>query len=170
MKTAIAILSTLIGLLIIVIIFVNTGWYNISAMNVENGIFKWIFTTTKENSIDFRTGDIKVPNLNDSSLIEMGFAHYKEMCESCHGAPGKEETELAKGLNPPAPRLVKIAKYLSPQEIFWATKNGIKMTGMPAWGKTHPDVKIWAIVSAVKKLPGLTAAEYDSLGNEMKMK
>ena len=166
MKPVITIISTLIGLFILALIFVYTGWYNVSGMNQDTGIKKWFLNTTKENSIEFRTGGIKVPNLNDSSLINLGFSHYKEMCESCHGAPGKEETELAKGLNPPAPKLFKIAKYLSPQEIFWVTKNGIKMTGMPAWGKTHPDHKIWAIVSAVKKLPGLTPAEYDSLGND----
>ena len=40
------------------------------------------------------------------------------------------------------------------------------MTGMPAWGKTHSDAKIWAITAAVKKLPELTSAKYDSLGNE----
>lgn len=166
MKTVITIVSTIIGLLIIALIFIYSGWYNVSGMNQDTGISKWLLNTTKENSIEFRSVDIKVPNLNDSSLIEMGFSHYKEMCESCHAAPGKGETELAKGLNPPAPKLYKIAEYLSPKEIFWVTKNGIKMTGMPAWGKTHSDAKIWAITAAVKKLPELTSAKYDSLGNE----
>ena len=167
MKTVASILLTLIGLLLLIIIFINTGWYNVSAMNSESGILKWFLNTTKENSIEFRVKNIKVPDLKDEKLISMGFAHYKEMCASCHGAPGKEETELAKGLNPPAPRLVEISKFLSPQEIFWATKNGIKMTGMPAWGKTHSDHKIWAIVAAVKKLSNMSPAVYDSLGNEM---
>ena len=169
MKIVISIVLTLIGLLLLAIIFINTGWYNVSAMNSENGIFKWILNTTKENSIEFRAENIKVPDLKDEKLISLGFAHYKEMCASCHGAPGKEETELAKGLNPPAPELVKVSKFISPQEIFWATKNGIKMTGMPAWGKTHSDHKIWAIVAAVKKLPNLSVAAYDSLGNEVEM-
>lgn len=166
MKIALSIISTIIGILILSIMFTYTGWYNVSAMNQDTGIIKWILNTTKDNSVKFRSTDIKVPDLNDTDLLEMGFAHYKEMCESCHGAPGKEETELTKGLNPPAPKLVNTAKNLTPQQLFWITKNGIKMTGMPAWGKTHQDAKIWAIVSAVKKLPDLTAAEYDTLGIE----
>ena len=44
--------------------------------------------------------------------------------------------------------------------MFWVTKNGIEMTGMPAWGKTHSDEKIWAIVAFVKKLPSLTIQQY----------
>lgn len=166
MKTVLIIISTIIGLLLLSIIFIYTGWYNVSAMNQETGITEWYLNTARENSVEYRSKNINIPNLNDSSLIELGFAHYKEMCQSCHGTPGKEETELAKGLNPPAPNLIKHAQEMNPQEIFWITKNGIKMTGMPAWGKTHSDHKIWAIVAAVKKLPGFTAAEYDSLGNE----
>ena len=105
---------------------IYTGWYNVSGMNQDTGISKWLLNTTKENSIEFRSVDIKVPNLNDSSLIEMGFSHYKEMCESCHAAPGKGETELAKGLNPPAPKLYKIAEYLSQKKYFGLLKTVLK--------------------------------------------
>jgi mono/diheme cytochrome c family protein len=152
-----------IGLALIVIL---TGWYNVSAIHQDKGMIKWALSTTSDNSVEFHAKDIKAPNLNDTSLIKLGFAHYKEMCESCHGGPGKEETELAKGLNPHAPNLAKSAKEMSPEEIFWVTKNGIKMTGMPAWGKTHPDKKIWAITAAIEKLPSMTAAQYNSYKEE----
>ena len=54
---------------------------------------------------------------------------------------------------------------MDPREIFWVTKYGIKMTGMPAWGKTHSDKKIWAIVTFVKKLPNMSAEEYEKMEN-----
>jgi len=142
------------------LIFVYTGLYNVSAMNEESGIMKWILTKTRENSIESRSKDISIPNLNDSLMINEGFEHYNEMCVSCHGAPDTEETELSKGLNPRAPYLPKMAKYVDPAELFWVTKNGIKMTGMPAWGKTHSDEKIWAIVAFMKKLLYLDADGY----------
>lgn len=154
---------TVLTLLVIFLLFIYSGWYNVSANEQENWIMKWILNTTKDRSIEFRSKDITVSDLNDSSMLKEGFEHYNEMCVSCHGAPGLEETEVSVGLNPTAPYLVKVAKEIDPKELFWITKNGIKMTGMPAWGKTHSDEKIWAIVAFVKKLPNLTAEEYQKM-------
>jgi len=55
---------------------------------------------------------------------------------------------------------------MNPAKMFWVTKNGIKMTGMPAWGKTHSDDKIWAIVAAVKNLNEMSPAGYDAIKTE----
>jgi len=170
MKILFSVLMTLVVLFVLFLIIVYSGWYDVSAMNNESGIMKWVFNTTKNNSIESRLDDISVPDLNDSLLIKEGFEHYNEMCVSCHGAPGMEETELSKGLNPRAPYLPKIAKFIEPAELFWATKNGIRMTGMPAWGKTHSDEKIWAIVAFMKMLPTLSGEDYEKMGNETEMR
>jgi mono/diheme cytochrome c family protein len=127
---------------------------------------EWVLNTTRDNSIESRSKDISVPDLNDSLIIKEGFEHYNEMCVGCHGAPGKEETELSKGLNPPAPYLVNSIKELDPRAIYWVTKNGIKMTGMPAWGKTHSDDKIWTMVAFMKILPEMTPEGYNKMEKE----
>jgi len=148
------------------LIFIYSGWYNVSANEQENGIMKWVLNTIKDKSIDYHSKEITVPDLNDLSMLKEGFEHYNEMCVGCHGSPGLEETEVSVGLNPTAPYLVKVAYEIDPKELFWITKNGIKMTGMPAWGRTHSDEKIWAIVAFVKKLPSMTAEEYQKMGTE----
>jgi len=168
MKILISVLLTLVGLLVVFLIIIYSGWYNVSAMNKESGIMKWVLNNTKQNSIESRIKDISIPDLNDPEMIGEGFEHYNEMCVSCHGAPGSEQTELSEGLNPPAPYLVKFADKVDPRELFWVIKNGIKMTGMPAWGKTHSDDKIWAIVAFMKKLPGISAEEYEKMENPSK--
>jgi mono/diheme cytochrome c family protein len=165
MKIFLSVTLTFVALLAVLLIFVYSGWYNISAMNEESGFMKWVFNTTKENSIDFRLNEISVPDLNDSMMIKEGFVHYNEMCVSCHGAPGKEETELSKGLNPSPPYLADESEEMNPKKLFWITKNGIRMTGMPAWGKTHSDEQIWAIVAFIKQLSGMTAEEYKKMGS-----
>lgn len=166
MRIFLSVIITLIILALFSIFFIYSGWYNVSAMNEETGITKWVLNTTMDRSVEYHSKDIKVPSLNDPSMLKEGFEHYNEMCVSCHSAPGKEETELSKGLNPPAPNLAKSAKEMSPQKLFWITKNGIKMTGMPAWGKTHSDEKIWAMVAFMKKLPSITDTEYEKLEKE----
>jgi mono/diheme cytochrome c family protein len=90
-------------------------------MNVESGFMKWVLNTTSNNSIESRSKDIFVPELNDSIMINEGFEHYNEMCVNCHGAPGHEQSELSKGLNPPAPNLVKAANFIDAKELFWVT-------------------------------------------------
>ena len=37
------------------------------------------------------------------------------------------------------------------------------MTGMPAWGPTHSDEKIWAMVAFLEKLPHMTAEQYKEM-------
>ncbi|MEJ5263047.1 MAG: cytochrome c [Ignavibacterium sp.] len=169
MKFVSGVVITLVVLLAAFLIFIYSGWYDVSAMNEESRMMKWIFNTTKNNSVESRIENISVPELNDSSMIKEGFEHYNEMCVSCHSAPGKEEPELSKGLNPPAPYLVDEAKETDARELFWVTKNGIRMTGMPAWGKTHTDEQIWNIVAFMKKLPDMSAEDYEKMENENEM-
>jgi len=163
MKILLSVVLTLLALLVVFLIFIYSGLYNVSAMNREGGVINWVLNTTRNSSIESHSKNITVPDLTDSSMIKEGFEHYNEMCVSCHGAPGIEETELSKGLNPPAPYLVEAANFIDAREMFWVTKNGIKMTGMPAWGKTHSDEKVWAIVAFMKKLPGMTTEEYQKM-------
>jgi mono/diheme cytochrome c family protein len=96
-------------------------------------------------------------------MIMEGFRHYREMCVGCHLAPGVDATEIREGLLPKPPRLQKAVEEWTPEELFWITKNGVKMTGMPAWGPTHSDAKIWAIVAFLEKLPHMTAAQYQEM-------
>jgi mono/diheme cytochrome c family protein len=116
-----------------------------------------------DNSITHHAKGITPPNLSDISLIKTGYSHYNEMCVGCHGAPGILRDETGLGLYPKPPDLSRSAKEIPPAELFWITKNGIKMTGMPAFGKTHKDDKIWAIVAFMEKLPGMTKEQYQAL-------
>ena len=124
----------------------------------------WMMNTVRENSIKHNADDkIKMPDLSDTSLVKMGFVHYRELCVTCHGAPGIKQSEFAEGLYPNPPMLSKVAKDWTPQQLFWITKNGLKMTGMPAFGPTHTDDMIWAIVAFTKKLPDMSAEDYKKM-------
>ena len=76
-----------------------------------------------------------------------------------------ERTEISRSLYPRAPELRR-GSALTPGEEFWMVKHGIKMTGMPAWGVTHDDKIIWDVVAFLRKLPGLSAEDYQALVND----
>jgi mono/diheme cytochrome c family protein len=84
------------------------------------------------------------------------------MCTGCHLAPGLPENEMRPGLNPKPPLLAHGAPG-DPAEEFWIVKHGIKMTAMPAWGRTHSDAEMWNIVAFLQLLPKLSPQQYRAL-------
>lgn len=138
-----------------------SGSYDVAADTPHWRVTSWFMDMVREQSIDARSANLQVPNLDDPQLISMGAAHYSEMCVACHRAPGVAESEMRQGLYPKPPDLSRGSP--PPAESFWVIKHGIKMTGMPAWGKTHDDRKVWAMVAFLQKLPTLGAASYAAM-------
>ena len=160
---------TLIAGLVLVagtLTFVYSGLFNVAATASHDPVTNWLLTKTRIRSIEMRVGDIKVPDLDDEKLQLAGINDFNSMCAICHTAPGREPSPLAKGLNPPAPDLAEVALETKPEILFWATKNGIRMTGMPAWGVTHSDDDIWPVVAFMQVLPDLDGNDYQEMLKE----
>jgi len=66
-------------------------------------------------------------------------------------------------MRPEPPHLVEAATEWTPEEIHWIVSNGIKMTGMPAFGEHHSPEEIVALTAFVSALPGLSADDYTTL-------
>ena len=136
------------------------GGYNIAADAPHTRPVFWLLQTARDHSIAVHAKGVVVPaDLGSSERIVAGAGLYNEMCSGCHLGPGLEPSEISHGLYPRAPELSR-GSSLSPAEEFWVIKHGIKMTGMAAWGPTHNDKLIWNMVAFLRKLPGLSAAQY----------
>lgn len=143
-----------------VIGYAYSGLHDVSASSPHSAFADWFLSTTAHASIDRRASDVDVPNLDEEALVLAGINDFNSMCTGCHGAPGKGPEAMGKGLNPPPPDLAQSAADMTPAELFWVTKNGIRMTGMPAWGVTHDDNSIWPVVAFMTKLPDLDESAY----------
>ena len=152
---------------VIAIGYIYSGFYDVAASQPDNTLMRWVLITTRNRSIDRRASEITVPPLGDPKLIQEGFEHYHEMCTGCHLAPGIESSEIREGLNPVPPVLAKVVPNSSPARLFWVIKNGVKMTAMPAWGTSHSDQMIWAMVAFLERLPTLTPAEYQAMEKQL---
>lgn len=163
-STGSTVLVTLAAALLLLVVgglaFIYSGVYNVAATDAHLGIVQWALGTTMDRSVAARAGDVPEPPPTDSAMLANGFHHFREMCVVCHGAPGVERGELGKGMNPEPPELSEEAAEFSPRELFWITKHGIKMAGMPAFGPTHSDPEIWAIVAYVQRLPEMSPDAY----------
>ena len=156
------IIAAAIGVIAIVG-FAFSGIYDVSASSAHSRIVNWLLSTTSHASVERQAKDIEVPNLNDDALARAGVNDFNGMCAGCHGAPGQTAEAMGQGLNPPPPDLAESAVEMSPAELFWVTKHGIKMTGMPAWGATHDDDAIWPVVAFITRLPQLDESGYQEL-------
>jgi mono/diheme cytochrome c family protein len=142
---------------------IYSGVYSVAASYPDRSLVAWALSTTMDRSVGRHAAGIKVPPLDDPAMVDLGFQHYRGMCVECHGAPGVAVGEAGQGLNPKPPLLVESAGEWAPNELFWITKHGVRMSGMPAWGVTHTDAQIWAIVAFMRGLPKLTPDSYKAL-------
>ena len=164
-------MRTVVVTLIVAFIVVGTlisavtglGLYDVAATTPDSSLLASLLHDAMESSVERRARDIQAPDLSAPGLVETGLVHYHEMCVTCHGAPGVPASEIGAGLNPSPPELVHEAEEWSEAELFWMTKHGIKMTGMPAFGPTHTDEDIWAIVALMKRLPEMTPEQYAAM-------
>ncbi|PCI51458.1 MAG: cytochrome C class I protein [Alphaproteobacteria bacterium] len=163
MKLSKIILVSIPVLIIAPLAFVYSGIFNIAATATHDPVTNWLLTKTRNRSIDVRSKGIEIPDLDNEQLQLAGINDFNSMCAGCHTAPGREPSSLARGLNPPAPDLAESVLEVPPEKLFWVTRNGIRMTGMPAWGVSHSDDEIWPVISFLQVLSDLDGEDYQEM-------
>jgi mono/diheme cytochrome c family protein len=163
-------MRTIVTLLVLALVvalggflYINSGLYNVAATGGGPGFLDEIAHRVSDHSVERHATGISPPPLGAPAQLKVGAAHYQEMCATCHGAPGVKMSEIGAGLNPSPPNLIRSTRDMSPAEVYWVVKNGIKMTGMPAFGPTHDEEELWAITAFVKQLPTMTPEQYQAL-------
>ncbi len=140
--------------------FVFAGVYNVAADEPHWKPVHMALEQLRDRSIRHHARGIIAPaDLNDPKRIAMGAGLYTEMCSGCHLGPGLEKSEISQGLYPQAPELARGNDH-PPAEKFWIIKHGVKLSAMPAWGKTHDDQLIWDMVAFLQQLPKMTPQQY----------
>ncbi len=142
---------------------IYAGWYDISATDQHLAPTYRLLDYAMRRSVKFRAKDIEVPDLSDPGKVQAGAFLYRQHCQQCHGAPGVAPEPFALGMTPVPVPLVHTARAWSAAEMFWAVKEGIKMTGMPAWKYRLSDAQIWSVVAFLPAMARLTPEQYASL-------
>jgi mono/diheme cytochrome c family protein len=137
------------------------GFFNVAASEDDPDIVNWAIEHVRAASIARHATVLPTGSLDDPTLVQAGAKAFSTRgCVHCHGGPGVEWSKFSEGLNPGPPDLKDVVDDPA-EEIFWVIKNGIKMTGMPSFGKIEvPDQEIWSIVAFVKKLKTVSEEDY----------
>lgn len=109
---------------------------------------------------------LRNPEPASPEVVKEAMAHFADHCASCHGNDGKGQTEIGKNLYPKVPDMTTPAtQQLSDGELFSIIKNGVRFTGMPAWGSESPesDRDSWKLVHFIRHLPKITEPELSEM-------
>jgi mono/diheme cytochrome c family protein len=99
---------------------------------------------------------------SSAEVLAEGRAHWADHCFSCHANDGSGNTALGKSLYPPAPDMrLPATQQLTDGELFYIIQNGIRLTGMPAWGTgtAKDEEDSWKLVHFIRHLPQITLEE-----------
>ena len=162
-----------IGLVLIVLVV--AGAAAALALLVHHGVSARDQPTTLETLVARQMRHLAVPRSArqarnpvpvTAAVLAEARAHFADHCASCHGNNGSGQTEIGQHLYPKAPDMREAdTQSLSDGELFYIIHNGIRLTGMPAWGDSSPeeDQESWQLVHFIRHLPELSPEELEEM-------
>ena len=146
-----------------VYLIAQNGLYPIGADNPPSALERRLAERAMDVYADKHkpAGDNPVA-ITPANLLE-GAKAYEEHCALCHGGAQAKISPMQNKFNPPPPQLVNRIPDDEPAGLFWVTKHGVRMTGMPAWDGMLSDDAMWKIVAFIKNsdtLPPAVDAEW----------
>jgi mono/diheme cytochrome c family protein len=155
-----AILAVALLVPLFALLFVKSGVYDVAASRPHTKFTEWLTHETMIHSVRSHAKGIVAPSTASSDAISRGFCTYQTHCVACHGAAAVAREHWVSGQEPQPPYLVDATHIWKPREMFWIVKNGIKMTGMPAWRDSLSDRDVWDVVAWLKASSQLSPQTY----------
>ena len=171
MKTfLLGIFFTLAALIAGALLISFSGYAPVAASSKDSTMVRWFLHGSYERAVRRAAANILVsPAMGSRAMKQRGARNFAAMCAGCHTPPGTRPSAVSLGLNPPAPKAIDLASKLSMSERFWVIQNGIRMTGMPAFGPSHrSDEEVWSLVAFTEQLATLESAGYTRLVQQAK--
>jgi mono/diheme cytochrome c family protein len=147
------------GVLVAAVV-VGAGLYPVAANRPHWQIVYDLLDTALRQSVGLWSRGVTVPDLSSPALVPRGAACFRQHCVQCHGGPGVAQGEIGRSMQPLPGPLVDAHRRWQPGELYWITRNGIRMSGMPAWEFRLPDADLWALVAFMQRLPQMGPAEF----------
>jgi mono/diheme cytochrome c family protein len=122
---------------------------------------KALATTIRGRAIPSRYKTMENPAASPPDMIHEGMAHWADHCATCHANNGSGDTMYGKTMYPRPPDMRRDdTQEMSDGELYYTIKNGVRLSGMPAFGDPgDDDVDSWKLVAFIRHLPQLTPAE-----------
>ncbi|MET0207636.1 MAG: c-type cytochrome [Burkholderiaceae bacterium] len=144
--------------------FMWYGLYDVSATGAHWQPVHSLLEVALKRAVQQRA-DAHPPPAGQAELAHraLGAACFRDRCVACHGAPGVAPEQFALGMQPVPSSLIEATRHWRPQDLYWITRHGIKMSGMPAWEYRLSEQELWAVVAFLDDLPRMTPDAYRAM-------
>jgi len=116
--------------------------------------------TARNLSIPACERGTKNPFAPTAEVLSEARVHFADHCAICHGNDGVGKTQIGQNLYPKAPDMrLPPTQNLTDGEIYYVVHNGVRLTGMPAWGGPGKDDDSWKLVLFIRHLPRMIPQE-----------
>jgi mono/diheme cytochrome c family protein len=149
-------------------IVLRAGWYDIGATTQH---FPFVYSMLEQGmhySVRHHANSVAEPALGSRDQVLRGAAVYRDNCAQCHGGPGTAPGKYGLSMQPVPGPLVDATRHWKPRELYWITRHGIKMSGMPGWEYHLSEDELWSTVAFIMQLPTLSADDYRAMTAEAK--
>ena len=134
--------------------------HGFSAREQPSALETYVARTARRLAVPSGAKSEKNPLTASPELMVDGRAHFADHCANCHANNGSGNTEIGRNLYPKAPDMrLPLTQNLTDGELYYTIQNGIRLTGMPAWGTDEKDEDSWKLVLFIRHLPQLTPSE-----------
>jgi mono/diheme cytochrome c family protein len=137
-----------------------------SAREAPSVLERWMVRRARSMATPSGARDRANPVPDSPEVLAEARAHWADHCAVCHSNNGSGDAEMGKRMYPPAPDMRQPeTQQMTDGELFFVIQNGIRLTGMPAWGSSaeaehsHDEEDSWKLVRFIRHLPQLTVEE-----------
>ena len=159
-RTRVLLLLALAFVILVVagaVVVVRRGF---SARDQPSAPETYVARTARRLAVPSNAKNEKNPFTPSPELMAEARAHFADHCAICHANNGSGNTEIGRNLYPKAPDMrLPQTQNLTDGELYYTIHNGIRLTGMPAWGTEVKDDDSWKLALFIRHLPQLTPAE-----------
>ena len=143
------------------LIFLKTGSNGFSARSEPSFVETIAAQQARAMAMPSSAKDRPNPVAKSTEAIQEAMAHWADHCAVCHANDGSGQVDMGRQMYPHAPDMRKArTQELTDGELFYIIENGIRLSGMPAWGASeHGEKESWKLVHFIRHLPDLSAAE-----------
>ncbi len=138
------------------------GAHGFSAREQPGGLERWIAQHAWSAALPADAKSRANPIQSSPEILDEARAHWADHCAGCHSNDGSGDTLMGRSMYPPAPDM-RLAETQQKTDgaLFFIIQNGIRLTGMPAWGggSGHDEQDSWKLVHFIRHLPQLTPEE-----------
>ena len=143
-----------------VVLGVWVGRRGFSAREHPSAVEEFLARNVRRLALPAEAKGLTNPSPLTPETLPAAREHWVHHCAGCHGLDGRGETVLGRNLYPKPPDLRRAATQgLADGELFTIISNGVRFTGMPAWGGEDSPEEIWQLVGFIRRLPALSAEE-----------